>query len=165
MTLRLIAQKGVLHDEAGELYMQGEAATAKVTLLPPFKGRSFHLFCSEFNVGAKQVAIELKMSDIWNTKGSKQKSTELTHTSDVSNLSACDHMLVLLDDRTWTSGETTQQFIEHIYTAMGLGVHICCIHEFPSLVGPPRHECEFALMFADGWTPQYLLGGPTNLYA
>ena len=46
---------------------------------------------------------------------------------------------------------------------MRLGVHMLCVHEFPSLVGPPRHECEFALMFGDGWTPQYLQSGPTNL--
>jgi len=73
-------------------------------------------------------------------------------------------MLVLLDDRTWTSGETTKQLIEDIYAAMRLGVHLCCVHEFPSLVGKPRHECEFALMFQDSWTPTYLQGGPTNLY-
>jgi hypothetical protein len=39
-----------------------------------------------------------------------------------------------------------------------------CIHEFPSVVGPPRHECEFGLFFGDEWTPAHLTGGKTNLY-
>jgi len=73
-------------------------------------------------------------------------------------------MLVLLDDRTWTSGEDTAQFVEHLHAAMRVGVHLNCIHEFPSVVGPPRHECEFGLMFGDDWTPAHLTGGPTNLY-
>ena len=30
--------------------------------------------------------------------------------------------------------------------------------------GPPRHECEFALMFRSDWTPDHLQSGPTNLY-
>ena len=46
VTLRLIAQNGVLHGNAGELYLQGEAATGKVTLPPPLMGRAYHLFCS-----------------------------------------------------------------------------------------------------------------------
>jgi len=73
-------------------------------------------------------------------------------------------MLALLDDRTFTSGDDTAKFIEHLHEAMRKGVHINCIHEFPSVVGPPRHECEFGLMFNDDWTPAHLTGGPTNLY-
>ena len=72
-------------------------------------------------------------------------------------------MLVLLDERTWTSGEDTAKLVEHIHQAMRLGVHLCCVHEFPSVVGPPRHECEFGLMFGDNWTPAHLTGGKTNL--
>ena len=42
---------------------------------------------------------------------------------------------------------------------MRAGVHMNCIHEFPSVVGPARYECEFALMFGDDWTPAHLTGG------
>ena len=73
-------------------------------------------------------------------------------------------MLVLLDDRTWTSGETTAKFIAEIESAMAAGIHMLCVHEFPSVVGPPRHECDFALMFRSDWTPDHLQGGATNLY-
>ena len=163
VTIRLIAQNGILHAQSGELYLQGEAATLKVSLPPPLKGREYHLFCSEFNIGAREVAEELRASDVWVTKGKKASDT-LTYTTDMSNLAECDHMLVLLDARTWTSGETTAKLVEHIHQAMRTGVHICCVHEFPSVVGPPRHECEFGLMFGDDWTPAHLTSGPTNLY-
>jgi len=143
--------------------LQGEAATAKVSLPPPHKGREFHLFCSEFNAGSSEVAEELKAASVFVTKG-KKASAALTYTPDVSKLASCDHMLVLLDSRTWTSGQVTAKFIEHIHAAMRLGVHINCVHEFPSAVGPPRHECEFGLMFDDDWTPAHLTSGPTNLY-
>ena len=73
-------------------------------------------------------------------------------------------MLVLLDDRTFTSGEDTAKFIEHIHEGMRIGVHMNCIHEFPSVVGPPRHECDFGLFFNDDWTPAHLTGGLSNLY-
>ena len=46
VTIRLIAQNGILHGQSGELYLQGEAATGKISLPPPLKGRQYHLFCS-----------------------------------------------------------------------------------------------------------------------
>jgi len=166
VTIRLIAQNGILHGQAGDLYLQGEAATAKVSLPPPLKGREYHLFCSPFNAGAKEVAEELKQSDVFVTEGRKA-SAPLTYTTEVSKLALCDHMLVLLDDRTWTSGKMTAKFVEHIHEAMKIGVHINCVHEFPSMVGPPRHarhQVEFGLMFSDEWTPAHLTSGKTNLY-
>ena len=163
VTIRLIAQNGILSGKGGELYLQGEAAMGKIPLPPPLKGREYHLFCSPFNAGAKEFAEELKAAPVFETKG-KKASAPLTYTTDVSKLALCDHMLVLLDDRTWTSGEATAKFVEHIHEAMRKGVHLNCIHEFPSVVGPPRHECEFGLMFGDDWTPAHLTGGPTNLY-
>ena len=126
-------------------------------------GREFHLFCSPHNAGANERAEELKAADVWVTKG-KKASAPLTYTTDVAKLAACDHMLVVLDARTWTSGEDTAKLVDDIHAAMSLGVHILCIHEFPSVVGPPRYECEFGLMFGDDWTPAHLTGGPTNLY-
>ena len=163
VTIRLIAQNGILGGKGGALYLQGEAATGKVSLPSPLKGREYHLFCSPFNAGAAEVAEELRSADIFVTKG-KKASAPLTHTADVSKLESCDHMLVLLDKRTWTSGEDTAKLVEHIHTAMKLGVRVSCVHEFPGVVGPPRHECDFGLMFNDDWTPRHLTSGPTNLY-
>jgi len=165
VTIRLIAQNGILHGKAGELYLQGEAAMGKISLPAPLKGREYHLFCSPFNAGAKEFADELKAAPVFVTKGKKASAT-LTYTTNIADLAAgnVDHMLVLLDDRTFTSGEDTAKFMEHVHDAMRAGVHLNCIHEFPSVVGPPRHECEFGLFFNDDWTPAHLTGGKTNLY-
>jgi len=163
VTIRLIAQSGILGGSGGELYLQGEAATGKISLPPPLKGREFHLFCSEFNAGAKELAEELRDSTVWVTEG-KKASAPLTYTTDLTKLASCDHMLVLLDACTWTSGDDTAKFVEHIHAAMRDGVHINCVHEFPAVVGPSRHECDFGLMFGDDWTPAHLTGGKTNLY-
>jgi len=182
VTIRLIAQGGILRGnemlkaqakgnftiapmsvEAPELYLQGEAATGKISLPLPLKDRQFHLFCSPFNQGAKEAALELRGADVFVTTG-KKASAPLTYTTDIGQLSKCDHMLVLLDSRTWTSGKDTAKFVEHIHEAMRVGVHLNCIHEFPSVVGPSRYECEFGLMFGDDWTPAHLTGGKTNLY-
>ena len=73
-------------------------------------------------------------------------------------------MLCLLDSRTFPSGEDTAKVVKHMHEAMRLGVHLNCIHEFPAVVDPPRHECEFGLFFGDDWTPAHLTGGKTNLY-
>jgi len=172
VTIRLIAQNGILGATIGldgqvpkeqEIYLQGEAATGKVALPSPLQGRQYHLFCSEFNAGAEGLAKELRDADLFVTSG-KQQSAPLTYTTNINDLTACDHMLVLLDARTWTSGNDTAQFVEHIHTAMRLGVHLNCVHEFPAVVGPPRFECEFGLMFGEDWTPPHLTGGKTNLY-
>jgi hypothetical protein len=141
VTIRLIAEKGVLQGRGGELFIQGEAATGKITMLAPSFGREYHLFCSPFNAGAQELAEELRTSNVFS-----KKSAALTYTTDIGLLTACDHMLVLLDERTWTSFEDTAQLVEHIHSAMRAAVHIICVHEFPSVVGPPRHECGFDKM-------------------
>jgi len=163
VTIRLIAQNGIFKGTAGGMYLQGEAAMGKISLPPPQPGRAYHLFCSPHNAGAEQFAEELKAAPVFVTKG-KKASAPLTYTTDVAMVGQCDHMLMLLDARTYTSGEDTAKLIEHVHAAMRAGVHINCIHEFPSVVGPPRHECEFGRMFDDDWTPAHLTGGPTNLY-
>ena len=169
VTIRLIAQNGVLHSAAGKLYLQGEAATGKVLLPPPRAGSEVghHLFCSEFNAGAAACAKELQDAGVFEqAKGHTQQSDELRYTTAVGSMAECDHMLVLLDERTWMSGEDTAKLVEHIHKAMELGVHLVCVHEFPSVVGPPRHQCEFARMFDDDWTPKHLMKGlGFNVYA
>jgi len=159
VTIRLIAEKGILQGRGGELYLQGEAATGTITMLPPSNNCTYHLFCSPFNMGAAELAEELLSSYVFSSH-----SAALSYTTDVGQLKACDHMLVLLDERTWTSGQDTAQLVEHLHRAMRAGVHMICAHEFPSVVGPPRHECEFDKMFNDNWTPVHLTRRPTNLY-
>jgi hypothetical protein len=77
-------------DAASELYLQDEMAHAKISLPPPLVGRKYHLFCSEFNAGAFELACELRESDVFVTKG-KEASVVLTFTTDASQLAECDH--------------------------------------------------------------------------
>jgi hypothetical protein len=158
---------------SSELYLQDEMAHAKVSLPPPLIGRKYHLFCSEFNAGAPELAEALRESDVFVTKG-KGASAALTFTTYASQLAQCDHssqamprtdsplppgslltclcsslgwpVLVLLDKRTWTSGANTASFVEHVHKVMRVGLHIICVHELPAVVGPHRHACDFALM-------------------
>jgi len=157
------AVRASLNGEVDEMYLQDEMAHAKLSLPPPLSGRKHHLFCSEFNAGALALAKQLKESNIFVTKG-KRASAALTFATDVNQLAECDHMLILLDERTWTSGADTAKLVEHIHKAMRIGVHICCVHELPAVVGSRRHACDFVLMFNDDWTPAHLTGGRTNLY-
>jgi hypothetical protein len=126
-------------------YLQGETAYAQVSLPAPLSGRKRHLFCSEFNAGALALAKELRESDVFLTKGS-EASAALTFTTDGNQLAECDHsidareqrthqplcscltrlslawpVLVVLDERTWTSGADTAKFVEHIHIAMKIG--------------------------------------------
>jgi len=109
------------------------------------------------------VADELKQSPVFVTSGNKA-SAPLTFTTELSNLSACDHMLVLLDERTWTSGDDTAELVKHVHEAIRAGVNIVCVHEFLAVVGPERHACDFGRMFDDDWTPAHCASGETNLY-
>ena len=136
--------------------MQGEAASLKVDLNPPTG--EYHLYVSRYNLGAKELAEELGGSDVLTNK-----YAALSWTTDFSAQSRSDHMLVLLDSRTWTSGETTTKLIEEIESAISAGIHLLCVHEFQSVVGPARHECDFALMF-DRLDADHLQAGATNLY-
>jgi hypothetical protein len=185
VTIRLIVERGVLQGRAGALYIQGDVASAKVLLPEPYLGRKHHLFCSMFNAGAWELADELSKSDVF-----APKSAALMFTSEAAELHECDHMLLLLDTRTWTSGAVTTELVAHIHLAMKTGVHIVCVHESLSVVGAARFECDFGRMvsrrfnseysaallhiltsvcecrcqFDDGWTPAHLERRPLNLY-
>jgi len=138
VTIRLIAERGIL-DGMNKLYLQGEVASIKVKLSPQSKG--FHLYCSSFNEGAKELVEELKTSNVWKTSNPSKDQPELKWTDELALCSRCDHMLVLLDARTWTSEEKTPKLVEEIESAMAEGIQLLCVHECPSVVGPSRHAC------------------------
>jgi hypothetical protein len=84
------ARLGAPITASSELYLEGEAAYAKVSLPPPLSGRKYHLFCSWFNAGALTLAKELMESNVFVTKG-KGASAALTVTAEVDKLAKCDH--------------------------------------------------------------------------
>ena len=157
VTIRLIAQHGVMGSKQGNLYLQGEMATMKVDLPLPYDRREFHIFCSSHNAGAAELATELSSSGVFATG-------ELKWTCDTQLMFQCDSMLVLLDNRTWTSGQATAALVKDVYAAMQIGLNICCAHERPSVVAMRSNACSFDRMFEETWTPAHLRCGITNLY-
>jgi hypothetical protein len=164
VTIRLIAQRGIALGQ--RLYLEGEAATRQVhvDVLSPVSGRTHHVFCSQFNAGAAEVLNELAASCVISGQRIISGQQQLLFTSDFAQLRTCSHMLVLLDARTWTSGEDTFQLGSHVEEALRSGVHLCCAHEAPSLLGTQRFASEFKTILDA--TPDHLCGrdGPANLY-
>ena len=135
ITLRLIAEwllPGVpyrLYDEPESsykqtTYIQGEIVQrltrgAKDMFEEPKDGRQFHVFFSKFNPGVDKVVQELE----------KLSGEAFRSTSDPKRLRECDHMLVLLNSRTWMDGETSTAFTLELCKAMKMGVHRQLAHE------------------------------------
>lgn len=71
-------------------------------------------------------------------------------------LTSCDHLLVYLTARTWTSGAVSERFAEEVERAMEAGVHLLLVHEMPGVGGQEVHyACKFESFFAT--TPRRLL--------
>ena len=188
VTLRLIADRvlrSVSPEETRPLYLQGEVETKCIVLKPPrhapataglggstqslqglseisavrrLRGRrgsqqqqGFHLYCSPHNLGSAALVEELRVTFPDALQG-------LSFTAEVTQLTACDHMLVYLTSRTWTSGDTSVAFARDVACAVRSGVHLLLVHEFPSIVcEDDRDACKFDNMWNDDWTPNHLL--------
>jgi hypothetical protein len=161
----------------GGVFVQGELVNRKPTLHEP--ANSFHIFCSSNNPGAIELAQEL--ADIMHltfhanlvrkqpksrrprTRRRRRNATLLDTlhvATDIATLCRCDHMLVYLNDLTWTRGEQgSEQFAADVHKAMDAGIHILLAHEMVGVGQDERHPCDFDSFFAcdRGTTPQQLL--------
>jgi len=75
-------------------------------------------------------------------------------------LPSCDHMLLYLNDLTWTSGDAESAALAaDVTAAMEAGVHILLAHEMLGLGQEQRHPSPFGVFFAceHGTTPTELL--------
>lgn len=79
--------------------------------------------------------------------------------SKLDELQECDHMLVYLNLKTWTSGAKSNELAAEVRMAMTMGVHLLLVHEMPGEWQTARHGCPFSDLFShvDGATPQDLL--------
>ena len=146
-TMVLMCQR-LLPDANQNIYLQGAAS---------FKLPKGHLpvrvYCSPHNPGARELAEEL--NGIW--PGLLQVANILS----LSDLSACDHMLVYLNALTWTHNPET--FAAELREAMRVGLHLQSCHEFPSSLDPgSRHALDFSRLMTS--TPADLKEWPTNIY-
>ena len=133
----------------GTVYVQGEKTIVRPTVGEPAPGKTLHLYCSPHNAGALELSQELV----------RTHPAPLRVTSDVGEMSACEHMALYLTGRTWTSANTTMALAHEVALAMQRGVHILLLHEMPGEEQAARHGVEFGTFFADpdGATPGHLL--------
>ncbi len=113
--MRLIAERTLPSQLAGQVFVQDEIGRMKIRLLPPFEGRRFHLYCSSHNPGGARLVDELRAL-VGESQEEKRRGTlqevvtgkrrlgpqRLTTTDQFGHLEACDHMLVYLTAATCT---------------------------------------------------------------
>ena len=147
VTMRLIAERLLPAAASGTTYIPGELHRLRVALPPPQDGRGYHLFCSEHNAGALELAQE--MADAL--------SVPLRVSSEASSMHECARVLVYLNGLTWTSGARSVAFAAQLEQAMQAGLRPLLVHETPGALGAGelRHACEFGSFFST--TPQALL--------
>jgi len=79
---------------------------------------------------------------------------------DVETLHSSDHMLLYLNDLTWTRGDAVSDALaSDIASAMDAGMHILLAHEMNGLGQQDNHPCDFGIFFSceSGTTPTELL--------
>ena len=146
--MRLLAQP-LLPANSPLTFVQGEVAQQETPLTAPRAGKRFHLFCSSHNLGAYQLVQDL----------AEMQSMRVVSTQVQSELEQCERMLVYLNDNTWTSDATSEDFANDVKHAMDLGVPLQLVHEMPGLGQEERPACPFDNFFAcdRGATPTVLL--------
>jgi len=134
-------------------YVQDELAhrmrNQQILLTPLSMGCNFHIYCSGHNHGAIDVMNELVS---W--------CPALKYTTRIDQICECEHMLVLLTDKTWMSGEASENFAHDVWAAMLTGVHRFLVHEVPGARqydNDARHARPFEYFFEV--TPKELITG------
>ena len=88
------------------------------------------------------------------------KAPPLRVISRLEDLPHCDHMLVYLTSRTWTSPKFSTAFAQEVERAMDEEVHLLLLHEMPGMGGQElRFGTDFGNFFSspDGTTPLELI--------
>ena len=158
VSVRLIAE-ALLGDDLNGVgcYIQGELCGAQPPQ-PLEQHRPFHLYVSEHNMGALDLVEEVRS---W-LSGFSDKH-ELHITTNFDDLHRCDHMLLYLNSKTWSSGNVSTTFVAEVMKALGDGVSLVLAHEPPTLddeIQHKKHGCEFSTFFKT--TPRGLLN--LNVY-
>jgi len=168
--------------EEALVYVCGEVANQRLSMPPP--ASAFHMFASDANPGAIELLAELAKSleielvngattaaqtdsersslefSVWRKSQQylghqKDPVGQLHMTTSIDLLDDCGHMLVYLDDRTWTSGDTSDKFAAEVQQAMDMDIHLVLAHEMVGLGQDERFGCEFGKFFET--TPSGLL--------
>jgi len=176
ITMRLIAERLLGADAAGATYVDSEIVSKKLKPLPP-PAATFHIYCSELNLGAAELMAEvadkrgfkLKVVEREAREDSRRRSSHtiaveaiakefssgkkrdelLLMTSNASRLGECSHMLLYLNGQTWTHGVASTALGKELMVAMDLGVDVLLAHEMPGVGGQDvRFGVEFGTFFS-----------------
>jgi len=172
----MIAERLLGADAAGTTYVDSEIVSKKLKPLPP-PAATFHIYCSELNLGAAKLmaevaekrGFELKVVQRETREDSRRRSSHtiaietiakglnsgqkreqvLLVTSNCSRLDECSHMLLYLNGQTWTRGTASAALGKELMKAMDLGVDVLLAHEMPGVGGQDvRFGVEFGTFFS-----------------
>jgi len=178
VTLRLIAESFLPHGRGNahhgsldpveslhmrsQVYVQGELANEKPAL--PSLASGFHVYCSAHNCGAADLIRELSSNlgvQLDAAEATPSNAGRRLHVAfGIDDLPSCHHMLVYLNDLTWTSDDESDAFASEVKQAMDADVHLLLAHEMSGIGQDGRFPCDFANFFGGcdrGSTPQELL--------
>jgi len=142
-TMVLLCQR-LLPESGRNIYLQG-AARFKL----PRGHAAVDVYCSSHNLGSRELALEL--NGIW------ARLVQLNE-----SVSACDHMLVYLNEQTWNHNPEALEV--EIREAQRLGVHLQLAHEFPSLLDPGSARRALGFTQIMEATPDGLKQGARNIF-
>ena len=174
--MRMIAERLLGADAAGTTYVDSEIVSKKLKPLPS-PAATFHIYCSELNLGAAKLMTEvaekrgfkLRVVERETGEAPQQRSSHtiaiktiskrfksgqkgedvLLATSNDLRLGECSHMLLYLNGQTWTRGTASAALGEQLMKAMDLGVHVLLAHEMPGVGGQDvRFGVEFGTFFS-----------------
>ena len=123
----------------GRTYIQGEASFEKVKMHHPPHG-SYHVFCSGAMPGFAELVREASEStncgNIWTTRN-------------LDELASCEHFLVYLHGKTWTSGEMSDSFAQNVRQAMDAGINLLLVYETVGGGRGAEQKSRFACTFEE----------------
>ena len=99
--MRLIAER-LLPNATGTTYVQGELVSQRLRPLPPpARSHQFHLYYSEGNPGAAALLDEFaheiaRLAGLTSRPHATNTASSLLMTSNLQQLTQCDHMLLYL---------------------------------------------------------------------
>ena len=101
--------------------------------------KSYHLYCSQYNVGAKELVDELNCR--------QETIGTVLFTASFDQIAQCEQMLLYLNDNTFRTNVNRDKLVADIQEAYHLGVHVLTVHERPMVGGivhsHPRHAVAF----------------------
>ena len=125
-------------------YVESDIERKPCKLNPPSHEYHYHVYCSPLNPGARQLLIELQEAH--------KSFARLKLTTDVTEMGACEQMLVYLRGDTWSRNE---DFADEVVEAMRHNMPLLLVYEQTGIGQAERFGVTFEVIIAQ--TPRRLL--------